>query len=493
MFEAVRYSKREFFATFVVAIIELSLNGGSAEATPAPINVPAGQDFQQKQKESCGKEILDGLKRSSNVLGSICGLRTELGRMGISLGLTETSEVLGNLSGGASQGFKYDGLTTAVLQMDTHRAFGWYGGTFNVSALQIHGKNLSAENLQTLQTASGIEADRGTRLWELWYQQQLGRDEDRLDLKIGQQSLDQEFMVSQNALLFVNTMFGWPMLPSADLPGGGPAYPLSALGLRLRARPTPSWTVLTGVFNGSPVAVNTGDPQQQNPHGTSFPLNGGALAIAEVQYTYPSLGTMLYADRRAPLARTYKLGAWYDTESFADQRFDTVGLSLANPASSGIPLQHQGNWAVYGVADQMIWQDAREADRTGNLLLRVMGTPLTDRNLIDFSMNAGYVFHEPFLHRDEDSFGLGMGYAHVSSSDAALDQQTAAFTNSPLPVRGSETFIETTYQYQVTPWLQAQPDIQYVFNPGAGVANPNAPTQRLKNELVIGLRTTTSF
>ena len=40
-------------------------------------------------------------------------------------------------------------------------------------------------------------------------------------------------MVSQNALLFVNTMFGWPMVPSADLPGGGPAYPLSALGVRV--------------------------------------------------------------------------------------------------------------------------------------------------------------------------------------------------------------------------------------------------------------------
>ena len=140
------------------------------------------------------------------------------------------------------RGSDYDGLTQMVLQLDTQRAFGWYGGMFNVSALQIHGRNLSADNLLTLQTASGIEADRATRLWELWYQQKF-LDEDRLDIKIGQQSLDQEFMVSQNALLFVNTMFGWPMLPSADLPGGGPAYPLSALGVRLRARPIDSLTV----------------------------------------------------------------------------------------------------------------------------------------------------------------------------------------------------------------------------------------------------------
>ena len=84
----------------------------------------------------------------------------------------------------------------------------------------------------------------------------------------------------------------------------------------------------------------------QNPSGTSFPLNGGALVIAEMQYTYPSLGTMLYADQAEPLARIYKLGFWYDTESFADQQFDNTGLSLANPASTGIPhaasrqLQH---------------------------------------------------------------------------------------------------------------------------------------------------------
>ena len=142
--------------------------------------------------------------------------------------------MLGNVTGGVHRGFEYDGLTTTTLQLDTQRAFGWYGGTFNVSALQIHGRSLSADNLMTLQTASGIEADRATRLWELWYEQKFL--DGTLDVKIGQQSLDQEFMVSQNALLFVNTMFGWPMVPSADLPGGGPAYPLVRAGRRAFAR-----------------------------------------------------------------------------------------------------------------------------------------------------------------------------------------------------------------------------------------------------------------
>ncbi len=36
-----------------------------------------------------------------------------------------------------------------------------------------------------------------------------------------------------------------------------------------------------------------------------------------------------------------------------------------------------------------------------------------DRNLIGFSLNAGLTFHEPFLHRDVDTFGIGIGCAKV--------------------------------------------------------------------------------
>jgi porin len=436
--------------------------------------------------------FLDGILRSNYLLGDMWGLRTKLSQDGVSLALQETSEVLGNVSGGIKHGFAYDGLTQLTLQWDTQRALDWHGGTFNVSALQIHGNNLSASNLGTLQTASGIEADRATRLWELWYQQKF-LEEDRLDVKIGQQSLDQEFMVSQNAGYFVNTMFGWAMLPSADLPGGGPAYPLSALGVRIRARPLDSLTILAGIFNGSPVRSNSGDPQLQNPHGTSLPLNGGALAVAEIQYAYPSLGTMLRADELEPLARLYKLGFWYDSERLADQRFDNTGLSLANPASTGIARTHRGAFSVYGVADQMVWRSFEEPDRTVNVFFRAMGTSQGDRSLITFCMNAGLVVHEPLLHRDDDTFGIGMGYAKVGSHARGLDQDTANFTGAYYPVRGGETYVEANYQYQVTPWLQLQPDIQYVFNPGAGVLNPNGSGQKIGNELVLGIRATILF
>lgn len=466
-----------------------------ASAAPPVLMAPSDDASQTTADGTAGTApfgFLSGMTRSSTMLGDMGGLRTALSQYGITFLLQETSEVLGNVTGGSRTGAAYDGLTQMQLQLDTNRAFGWHGGTFNVSALQIHGTNLSADNLMTLQTASGIEADRSTRLWELWYQQKF-LDEDRMDVRIGQQSLDQEFMVSQNANYFVNTMFGWAMVPSADLPGGGPAYPLSALGVRLRARPADSLTFLVGVFNGSPSPSNAGNPQRVNGSGTSFPLNGGVMVIAEMQYSYPSLGTMLYADQAEPLARTYKLGFWYNSERFADQQFDNLGLSLANPMSSGVPRQHRGEFGIYAVADQLVWVDPAETDRTINVFARVMAAPQADRNLVTLSLNAGITMHEPFLHRDDDTFGIGMGYAKVSGSASALDGATAAYTGAFVPKRGGETFVEMTYQYQATPWWQIQPDIQYVFNPGGGVANPSAPSQRIKNELVLGLRTNVLF
>lgn len=121
-----------------------------------------------------------------------------------------------------------------------------------------------------------------------------------------------------------------------------------------------------------------------------------------------------------------------------------------------------------------------------------MGTPQTDRNLIDFSLNFGMTFKEPFLHRDDDTFGVGMGFAKVSARAAGLNQDTAVYTGAFNPKRTSETFIEVTYQYQVAPWLQLQPDFQYVFNPGGGIANAGG-TARVKDEAVLGVRTNILF
>jgi len=431
------------------------------------------------------------------LLGDLFGLRTALSRYGVSIAVQETSEVLGNATGGVRTGADYDGLTQAILQLNTQHAFGWYGGLFNISALQIHGRNLSADNLASIQTASGIEADRATRLWEAWYDQKFLL-EDRADIKLGLQSVDQEFIVSQNASYFVNTMFGWPALPSYDLPGGGPAYPLSALGVRLRYRPIDPLNILVGVYNGSPAPSNNGDPQQLNSSGTSFPTHGGTLSFIELQWTYPAIGSMVYPGAGAPLGHTYKLGVWYDSETFADQRFDGAGVPLASPLSSGVPRNHRGDYSVYAVADQMLWRDAQNPNRSLSAFGRAMGAPQPDRNFLTFSLNLGLTYHDPLANRPDDTLAIGMGYAKVSPQVTAADMDAAliaaqAAPGTYSPIRRSETYLEATYQYQLRPWWQVQPDVQYVFSPGGGVANPVDPSQRIKNEVVFGVRTNVLF
>ena len=432
------------------------------------------------------------------LLGDVGGLRPWLTKQGIDVCLQETGEVLGNATGGTRQGAAYDGLTAMSIQLDTKTAVGLEGGTFNVSALQIYGRNLSVKNLASLQIASNIEADRATRLWELWYKQAF--PDQPWDVKLGQQSLDQEFIGNQYSSVFVNSVMGWPALPSADLIAGGPAYPLSTLGLRLRAMPTDSLSMLAGVFDDNPAGrdatpIGTADPQKLNASGTNFRVSDSPLLIAELQYSLnpPPPDGADKAKQPTGLPGTYKFAGWYDAGKFADREIDSSGLSLANPASSGVPRLHRGEYGIYALADQMVWHSDDAVQRAVGLFIRAMGAPQEDRNPIDVSVDAGLAFRGALPGRVYDVAGVGFGYAKLSGGAMALDRDRGFFTGTPYPVRSSEEFVEVTYQYQVTPWWQLQPDFQYVLNPGGGILNPNNVHRRVGNEAVLGLRTNIAF
>jgi porin len=429
-----------------------------------------------------------------NLLGDIGGVRTSLGSVGITVGLQETDEVLGNLTGGTHQSAAYDGLTAMSVGVDTLSAFGLKGGTFNVSVLQIRGRNLSTDNLQSLQTASSIEALPSTRLWEAWYQQSIF--DGRLDLKIGQQSVDQEFLISTGSSLFINSVMGWPMPPAIDLYAGGPDYPLASLGARLRVNAVGPFSILAAVYDDNPPGGSFNNDSQlrgAEQTGTLFHLGTGALFVTEVQYALnqPAGGKTDDSGPAAGLAGTYKLGAWFDSGFFPDQRFDTNGVPLASPLSNGNPKMHRSNYSFYGVFDQAIWRPDAASPRMLSVFARIMDGP-GDRNLIPFSVNAGVTLKAPLPGRDHDTAGIGWGMVAVGRNASGFDQDVNLF-GAYRPIRSSETMIEVTYQYQAAGWWQIQPDFQYVFMPGAGISNPLDPTRRIANEVVLGLRSTFVF
>ena len=449
------------------------------QATPAPGPTAAQQPAPQ------------GFWQQSNLLGDLGGLPRRIADHGVTLGLTETSEIWGKLGGGVRRGAAYDGLTVMGLGIDTAKAFGWEGGTFNVTALQIHGRNISAENLLTLQTASGIQATRATRLWESGS----SRPSSAANSTSGSASRAwTRSSLSQGSSLFINTAMGWPLLPSADLYAGGPAYPLSSLGVRLRAQPASNITVLGGVFDDNPPGgpfYNDSQVRGAEQSGTKFNTNTGALFIGEVQF---ALGGTPPAGGGPPpgLPGTYKLGFWYDTGSFPDQRFDPRGSpwpirgARACPACCGTISAYTPSWTRRFGAPTRTGR-VRSASSPGSWARHRTATWSTPRSTL------GSPSKRRSPGANNDSLGLAYGYGHISGRAAALAEDTARFSGAFVPRRGSESVIELTYQAQITPWWILQPDAQYVFNPGGGIINPLNPYSRIKNEAVLGLRTSLTF
>ncbi len=426
-----------------------------------------------------------GLMTRDKLLGDPGGLRTRLGEIGLSAGLADAEEVFGNPTGGRRTGVVYEGVTEISLGIDTDKLFGLRGGTFNVSAFQFRGRGLGVNDVGALLPTSSAEQNvRGARLFELWYEQVFS--DRKFAIRIGQQSADQEFLVSQLAGLFINSVFGFPTLPSLDLPSGGPAYPLATPGIRLKIIPNDRTAALLGVYNGDTAGPGLGDPQRRDASGTAFRLNDGVFVIGEIQYAINA------GEHATGLPGTYKLGAWYNSQNFPDQRFRSNHLSLADPFTTAAVRFRRNDYSVYAVADQTVWREAGVKDGGVGVFARVMGAP-SDRNLIDVYAQGGVDYKGPFAGRGNDTVGLALSYAHISDRTTRLDRDRAAFADLPLPIRHSETLLELTYQAQLAPWWQIQPDFQYIFSPGAGIPDPAHPTRRIGDSAILGLRTNVSF
>ena len=448
------------------------------DTAPSEDTLPASPEQRQQAPagpSDQGPEKGTGLLERDKLLGELGGLRTRLEDKGITFGLQEQAEVFGNATGGVRQGTIFEGALLMTLGIDTEKLVSFPGGKINVSAYQIHGRGLTASNIGNLNAVSGIEAPKTTRLFELWYEQSLL--DGKVAVRVGQQAADQEFITSQYGALFLNAGFGWPTLGALDLPSGGPAYPLATPGVRLKVLPNDQVSVLAGVYNGDP---------SDNGAGTSFRLNRGVFAIGEVQYALNG------GEGATGLPGIYKIGGWYNSNNFADQRFGYDALSLADPEGVGAPRLRRNNWSIYAVADQLVFREPGTRDQGVGVFARAMGAP-GDRNLVNVFLNAGATYKGIVPGRVNDTLGLGIGFARVSDTASKLDADTNRFSGSVFPIRRSETVLELTYQAVVVPWLTVQPDFQYVFNPGGGVSNPQAPTRRVGDAAVLGLRTTIVF
>lgn len=385
----------------------------------------------------------------------------------VSLHFTYLSDLNADISGGERQGTNFLGRAGLIGDADLERLLAWRGATAHFSIHWIHGEGLSAHRVGNLLTVSGVEAEPALRLFNLWIEQRIGS---RGALRVGQFTAAQEFAISPTAALFVNATFGWPASFAADLPSGGPSYPLAAPGLRLALMTEDRLTLRVALFAGDPAGPGGGDPQRRDRHGfNGLRFSGKPFAIMEIARDWGSASNPAFALR---------FGAWHHFDRFAQ-------IAAADAAGTDAVPRRAGNSGIYGIADGRLW---RAGGHNLRAFVRATWSP-PDRNLIDLYADAGLSLQPPFAKRPNDIAGLGFAYARISPRLRSL----AGHASGVLP--GAERVIEASYQAQIAGSFSLQPNMQYVIDPAAGALapTPGGSSKPIPDALVFGLRTSLRF
>lgn len=387
---------------------------------------------------------------------------------GVTLQNTYIGEVLGNPTGGARQGVIGEGRLDTVFEFDMGKFAHLNGGTVHAEGFWIQGVGLSRYYLNNLLPVSYIEAMPTIRLYELWYEQKLF--DDKVAVRIGQLGADTDFVSSKYAQLFINSTTGWPGLLAWDMPSGGPAYPFSALGARVKYDINDTFTYVVAVYDGNPAGPGPGDPQVRDPYGLNFRLTDPPLVMQELQIKYNQ-------DKDASgLAGTIKLGAWRNFGMFND--VDGRPFVIA-----GLPVPvHSGDYGFYGMIDQQLIRAPGDATKGLGAFFRAFTAP-GDRNVSDFYFDTGVNLSGFVDGRPNDIAGLCFAFMRISNATAN------SVVEAGFPYRPDfEALVEATYQAQVVPGLSVQPVVQYVIHPGAQLDGGYHP-----NALVLGVRSTVNF
>ncbi|TAK46641.1 MAG: carbohydrate porin [Xanthobacteraceae bacterium] len=451
-----------------------------AAAIAVPALLASGLAAQAEEK---------GLWERDKLTGTWGGTRTALEDKGIDIGLAYIGEALAIPTGGLMRGTTFEGRLDLTVNTDLEKLMGWAGGKAHMRVFQIHSaRNFNALSyVGSIADPSNIDAYGTTRLFTAWVQQEFGTV---ASLRVGQLAGDDEFLVSSTAGGLINGTYGWAAMMAANLPSGGPAYPLATPGIRLQVNPTDTISLLGAVFSGDPAGPNCTNPNPQicNRYGTTFSFSGGAFWLGEAQYQVNQ------AKDATGLAAAYKLGLWYHSgERFADQALgidSATGLIVPRPVSDS-PLNRHGNWGIYGVIDQMVW---RRGDASTSFFVRAGALP-ADRNLVSWYIDGGVGFKGFMPSRPADTLTFGLAHSHISPDAVAADQYTAANIDPMWPIRSGETVFEASYIAQIAPWWTLQPDFQYIVRPAGNVPiNPaNTALGPIKDAIVVGVRTTITF
>lgn len=392
--------------------------------------------------------------------------RHRLAQRGLDLELYYTLDVIGNVSGGVRRRARVLGDVDLILNAELEPLVGWKGARASLYGLGTHGGSVSAD-VGDVQGVDEIEAFPTWKLFEAWLEQELWKD--ALSLRGGLYDVNSEFDVVPVSGLFLNASQGIGAAFGLSGRNGPSIFPTTSLAARVQARPASNWVLRFVVADGVP-----GDPD--DPAGTHIHLGGGdgLLLAAEVSWIErPSLEPPGRPQRRArdlSPEREYgsfgklALGGWGYTSEFVD---------LASVATAAAPGTRRGSWGAYALVQQSLYHE-RDDPFQGLVGYARVGVADPRVNAVALYVGGGLVYRGAIPGRDRDRLGLAVAAARFG------DEFRRAAERGGSPIEPWEVDVELTYRVQVTDWLQVQPDLQVVVDPGGNPA--------LADAVVVGCR-----
>jgi porin len=352
-----------------------------------------------------------------------------------------TADLWRNTRGGLRTGGVYLDNLDLTLAVDGEQAWGVPGLEAFAYVLYNNKARFSERYVGDAMTVSNIDAAQAVRLYEAWLQWAGG---EAYSVRFGLYDVNSEFDMSDSRSLFIHSSHGVGHDLGQTGDNGPSIFPVTSLGMRFAWQASDEWQLLAAVLDGVP-----GDRDHPNHSGIHLSSEEGALAIAEAQW---SRGRV----------RKLSLGHWRYTADFDDlrstdtatlpRRDDNTGTYAALEVGLGAYRDEEPAAAVfvrYGVANARI-----------NEFDEFVGVGIHRRGLI--------------ASRADDEAGLAFSWARVGAETRAVAAMAGA------PRDAYESAIELTYRASVNEWLTIQPDVQFIFNPGADAA--------LSDSLAIGLR-----
>ncbi|MGZ0657495.1 carbohydrate porin [Coraliomargarita sp. W4R72] len=388
--------------------------GLATSTTWAHQEIAAPQTLQPSQPARAS-ENLESIE-SAGLTGSWGGARQALSDKGITPYVTYIGEIFSNESGGIREGSAWAGLLDFGLELDLGQLLGWEAATFFTNAFYFNGGDVSGDHVGDFNAVSNLYTDTRFNVYNIFLQQGFGAGDSFV--KLGQIALDDDFMASESALLFLNASFG--PLPIESGNTAAPIYSLAAPGIVVNYESGHQWFARAGIYNG-----DSGSAESSNQ---GFGWNTGSvygmMVIAEGGYKYgENHGSVV------------KVGAYYHTGDY--QKF-------SNGATE------RGLDGYYAIIDHQL---TSADDGLGlNVFVRAGIAPQEEIAVVTAYAEAGIVAKNVF--REDDALGLGASWTQFS------DDVIAAVGGS-----SSETVIEVTYQIPVNDWFVLQPDLQYIINP----------------------------